>query len=173
MNYANIKNNDIANGEGIRVSLFVSGCNRHCLNCFNKETWDFNYGKPFDTSVEEKIIKMLEPDYITGLTLLGGEPMEASNQEALLPFLKKVRDKFGNNKTIWCYTGFTYEELTGDSNANCEYTKELLSLIDVLVDGPYIESLRDISLQFKGSSNQRIINLKQTLKENKIVIYLP
>jgi len=173
MNYGNIKNTDIANGEGVRVSLFVSGCTHHCKNCFNKETWDFNYGNPFTKEVEDKIIEMLKPSYIKGLTLLGGEPMEPQNQEALLPFLKRIRQTFNNTKSIWSYTGYIYDkDLVPNGRAYCAYTKELLSLIDVLVDGPFVESLKNISLKFRGSSNQRIIDLKKTLQTGKVVIYL-
>jgi len=168
MNYANIKNNDIANGDGIRVSLFVSGCTRRCKNCFNKEAWDFNYGKSFNKETEDYIISLLKPTYIDGISILGGEPMEPINQITLLPFLKKIKQNFGNNKNIWCYTGFTIEELL---NKQDKITDELLSLIDVLVDGPYIDSQKDISLKFRGSSNQRIIDVPQTLKNNTITLY--
>ena len=172
MYYGNIKNTDIANGEGVRVSLFVSGCTHHCKNCFNPETWNFCYGNQFTSEVEDKIIKMLEPDYIKGLTLLGGEPMEPQNQEALLPFVKKIREKFGNKKNIWCYTGFVFDKdlAPEDGRVHTASTKELLNNIDVLVDGPFVEDLKNISLKFRGSSNQRIINLPETLKQNEIVL---
>ena len=173
MNYANIKNLDIANGEGIRISLFVSGCTHHCKNCFNPETWDFDYGKPFTAETEDYILKLLEPNFIKGITLLGGEPMEPRNQGALLELLKKIRAKFGENKSIWSFTGFILEkDLFEGGRAYCEHTKELLSLIDVLVDGPFIESLKDLNLKFRGSSNQRIINLKETLRQQKTILYL-
>ncbi len=160
MNYCEIKNCDIANGEGVRVSLFVAGCTHHCKGCFNSETWDFNAGKPFTAETEEKLINLLEPSYINGLTLLGGEPFEVQNQRCLLPFLKKVRRLYPQ-KNIWCYTGYTYEtDLLGESRARCEVTDEMLSLIDVLVDGEFIEDKKDISLAFRGSSNQRILRLK-------------
>jgi len=169
MNYANIKNNDIANGEGIRVSLFVSGCTHRCKNCFNKIAWDFNYGNPFDEEVEKKIIKMLEPNHIKGLTLLGGEPMEPANQSALLPFVKKVKEIYPN-KTIWCYTGYLFDkELLSESRAHLPITKELLSYFDVLVDGKFVEELKDITLRFKGSSNQRVIDVQKSLQENTVV----
>ncbi len=168
MNYGEIKKYDIANGHGIRVSLFVSGCTHHCKNCFNQATWDFIYGKPFTMENEEEILKALKPDYITGLTLIGGEPMEASNQRALLPFVKRVREAYPN-KDIWCYTGYVYEELLIESRARCEATDELLSLIDVLVDGPYIEAKRNISLKFRGSENQRIIDLNKSSKDNIVL----
>ncbi len=171
MYYGNIKNTDIANGEGIRVTLFVSGCTHHCKNCFNPETWNFCYGKPFTKDVEDEIIKMLEPDYIQGLTLLGGEPMEPQNQASLLPLVKRVRETYGNKKNIWCYTGYVLDrDLLGESRAKCEHTKELLQNIDVLVDGPFVEDLKNISLKFRGSSNQRIINVPETLKSNDIVL---
>lgn len=160
MNYCEIKNCDIANGEGIRVTLFVSGCTHHCKGCFNKETWDFNYGKPFDKSVEDYIIELMKKDYINGLTLLGGEPFEPVNQRCLTPFLKRVKEAYPD-KNIWCYTGYTYEtDLLNDSRARCEVTDTMLSYIDVLVDGEFIEAEYDISLKFRGSKNQRIIELK-------------
>ncbi len=171
MNYGEIKTFDIANGEGVRVSLFVSGCTHHCKNCFNKATWDFGYGEPFTKEVEDKIINDLSPDYIDGLSLLGGEPFEPQNQAELLPFLRRVRAEYPA-KTIWCYTGYLFdEELLGSSRARCEHTDEMLSLIDVLVDGEFVQDLYDISLAFRGSSNQRIIDVKQSLSHNKIVLY--
>lgn len=171
MNYANIKNCDIANGEGVRVTLFVSGCTNHCENCFQPETWDFNYGEPFTPAVEEKLIEMLRPGFINGLTLLGGEPMEPQNQRALLPFLRRVRKELPE-KTIWAFSGFTWEELnTPDSHSCCEATPELLSLLDVLVDGRFVQALYDISLRFRGSSNQRIIDVPKTLQSGSIVLW--
>ena len=173
MNYANIKNTDIANGEGIRISLFVSGCTHHCKNCFNKETWDFNYGSPFTKEVEDQIINLLKPNYIKGITLLGGEPMEPQNQKALLPFIKRLKEIYKNTKNIWCYTGYVFDkDLIENGRANCEYTNEFLSYIDVLVDGPFVESLKNISLKFRGSSNQRIIDIQKSIKENKTIIYM-
>ena len=173
MNYGNIKPVDIANGEGIRATLFVSGCRHHCKNCFNPETWDFNYGKTFDDAVENEMMTYLAPAFIKGLTLLGGEPMEPENQRGLLPFVKKVKEKFGNTKNIWCYTGFVYDrDLVDGGRAHTEVTDELLSYIDVLVDGPFIESLKNLRLKFRGSSNQRVIDLNKTNQENKIILYL-
>ena len=173
MNYAEIKNLDIANGEGIRVSLFVSGCTHHCKNCFNPETWDFNYGNPFTTDVEDKILTMLEPNHVAGITLLGGEPMDPRNQPALLELLKRIKAKFGDKKNIWSFTGYIFDkDLIKGGRAYCEATDELLSMIDVLIDGPFVEPLKDLNLKFRGSSNQRVINLKETLKQNKIVLYL-
>ena len=170
MNYGNIKYNDIANGEGVRVSLFVSGCTHHCKNCFNPETWDFNYGKPFTKEIEDNIISALAPDHINGLTLLGGEPMEPANQKALLDFVKRVKSIYPN-KTIWCYSGYLFDtELLSESRAHCPWTKELLSYIDILVDGEFKEDLKDITLRFKGSSNQRVIDVQKSLKENKVVL---
>ena len=160
MNYCEIKNCDIANGEGIRVSLFVSGCTHRCKGCFNEIAWDFNAGMKFTEETEEKILEMLNKPYINGLTILGGEPFEPANQRRLVPFLKRVRARVPE-KNIWCYTGYTYEtDLLSESRARCEYTDEMLSMIDVLVDGEYIEEEQDISLAFRGSRNQRIIRLK-------------
>ncbi len=150
MNYGKIIRNDIANGPGLRVSLFVSGCRNRCKGCFNPETWAFDYGIPFTRETEDRIIAALRPSWIQGLSILGGEPMEPENQEALLPFLERVRAELPD-KDIWLYTGYTYETLSGS---------RLLSLADVLVDGPFIEAERDISLSFRGSRNQRIIRLK-------------
>ena len=171
MNYAEIKNFDIANGLGVRVSLFVSGCTHHCKNCFNQMTWDFKYGKEFNREVEDLIIDYLKPEHITGLSLLGGEPMEPSNQRALLPFIKRVKELYPQ-KDIWCYTGYLFDqELLSESRARCEVTDELLSYIDVLVDGKFIEELKDLSLKFRGSSNQRIIDVKQSLLKKEIILY--
>ena len=169
MHFASIKNCDIANGVGVRISLFVSGCTHHCHNCFNQEAWDFNYGQQFTKTQEDQIIDLLKPDYIAGLSLLGGEPMEDLNQKGLLPFVKRVKEIYPN-KTIWCYSGYTYEYLLEKIKTQ-EYTKELLSLIDVLVDGKYVEELHDLSLRFRGSSNQRIIDVPKTLQQNKIVLW--
>lgn len=171
MNYGEIKNCDIANGEGVRVSLFVSGCTHHCKNCFNAETWDFNYGKPFTKEIEDRLISDLAPGYIDGLSLLGGEPFEPQNQKVLLPFLKRVKERYPD-KTVWCYTGYLFDsELRSESRARCEYTDEMLSLIDVLVDGEFVQALYDISLQFRGSSNQRIIDVKKSLESGEVVLY--
>lgn len=162
MNYGEIKNCDIANGIGVRISLFVSGCTNHCEDCFQPETWDFGYGKEFTEETEQKIIEMLSPTYICGLTVLGGEPFEPSNQRRLLPFLKKVRETYPD-KSIWCFTGFTLEQLEKEgTHCHCEVTEEMLSLIDVLVDGRFDKNLKNISLRFRGSENQRLIDLKST-----------
>ena len=170
MNYANIKFNDIANGEGVRTSLFVSGCTHHCPHCFNPETWDFNYGNELTEEIENKIIESLKPNHINGLTLLGGEPMEPANQKGLLNLVKKVKELLPN-KTIWCYTGYLFdEELLKPSRARCPWTDELLSYIDILVDGEFKIDLKDITLRFKGSSNQRIIDVQKSLKENEVIL---
>ena len=160
MNYASIRKCDIANGEGVRVSLFVSGCTHRCKGCFNEEAQDFNYGSPFTDETESEIFVALEPTHIAGLTILGGEPMEPSNQSALAPFLKRFRERFGAAKTLWIYTGCTLEQLKDPASRwRIDVTDEILSMTDVLVDGPFIEELKDISLQFRGSSNQRILRL--------------
>ena len=174
MNYCNIKPRDIADGVGVRVTLFVSGCRNHCKNCFQPETWDFNYGEPFTKEVEDHLIEELRPDFVDGLTLLGGEPGEAENQRGLLPFLQRVRRELPG-KTIWCYSGFTWEQLTGKEPARCrcEVTDEFLSLLDVLVDGPYVEELHDITLLFRGSANQRLIDVPATLKAGEVTLWRP
>ncbi len=174
MNYATIKWTDIANGEGVRISLFVSGCTHRCKNCFNEIAWDFNYGEPFDVTVEEKILTELGSSFIAGLSLLGGEPLEPQNQAVLLPFIRKVRERCPD-KTIWCYTGFVFDEKEGnlrEKHKNTPYTEELISLFDVLVDGPFIEELKNIRLKFRGSENQRVIDVQETLKLRKIVLYI-
>ena len=169
--YGEIKDCDIANGEGVRVTLFVSGCTNHCEQCFQPQTWAFDYGQPFTRETEDRILKLLAPDYINGLTLLGGEPFEPENQRALLPFLRRVRAAYpGNSKNIWAYSGFTYEELLNpESHAHCEATEALLSLVDVLVDGRFVEALKDISLRFRGSSNQRLLDLNASRKAGALV----
>lgn len=173
MNYGEIKSFDIANGEGVRVSLFVSGCTHHCKNCFNKETWDFNFGKPFTKEVEDSIIEMLASNYIDGFSLLGGEPFEPQNQRVLTPFLKRIKENFPN-KSIWCYTGYLFDdELLSESRARCECTDEMLSLIDVLVDGEFVQDLYNITLAFRGSENQRIIDVQKSLETGEICFYTP
>lgn len=162
MHYGEIKNCDIANGIGVRVSLFVSGCTNHCEGCFQLETWDFNYGNDFTEETENRILEMLTPDYICGLTVLGGEPFEPENQRVLVDFLRKVRRKYPE-KSIWCFTGFTLEMLeTEGTHCHCEVTEEMLSLIDVLVDGRFDKNKKNISLRFRGSENQRLIDLNLT-----------
>ena len=170
MKYAEIKKTDIANGTGVRVSLFVSGCTHHCKGCFNAQAWDFDYGKEFTAETEKELFQALQPDFITGLTLLGGEPFEPDNQRCLVPFLKKVRAEYPT-KTIWCYTGYMLDkELLKESRARCEVTDEMLTLLDVLVDGEFILEKKDISLRFRGSLNQRIIDVKKTLQEGEITL---
>lgn len=167
MNYADIKKADVANGLGVRVSLFVSGCTHHCKNCFNREAWDFDYGKEFTEKEEERILKELDHSYVAGLSLLGGEPLELVNQKGLLPLLRKVKEKFPE-KNIWCYSGYTFEKDILDKMCkNWKETPELLSYIDVLVDGKFEEDKKDIKLRFRGSSNQRIIDVQKSLKERK------
>ncbi|MBQ9985335.1 MAG: anaerobic ribonucleoside-triphosphate reductase activating protein [Oscillospiraceae bacterium] len=170
MYYGEIKHNDIANGIGVRVTLFVSGCRNNCKNCFQPETWSFSYGKEFTKETEDYILSLLSQTQIKGLTLLGGEPFEPENQRDLLLFLLRVRKELPN-KTIWAFSGFTLEELRGDSRGHTEVTEELLTLLDVLVDGRYIDELRDISLRFRGSSNQRLIDMPETLKCGNIVLW--
>ena len=162
MYYGEIKNCDIANGEGGRVTLFVSGCTNRCKNCLQPQTWDFSYGQPFTAETEERLLSLLSPSYINGLTVLGGEPFEPDNQRALLPFLHRLRQQLPD-KTVWAFSGYTWEELTGQSRARCEATGALLSLVDVLVDGEFVEALRDISLRFRGSSNQRLLDVPASL----------
>ena len=171
MHYADIKKADIANGLGVRVSLFVSGCNHHCKNCFNPEAWDFNYGREFTQVQIDKIMQELDHPYVSGLSLLGGEPLEHVNQKGLLPLLKQVKEKFPN-KNIWCYTGYTFDkDVMGNMYSNWEETKELLSYIDVMVDGKFEEDKKDIKLRFRGSSNQRIIDVPKSIKEKKAVLF--
>lgn len=170
MHYGNIKKLDIADGEGVRVSLFVSGCRNHCEHCFQPETWDFDYGQVYTREVEDDLLAALEPSYVDGLTLLGGEPFEPENQRELVGLLRRVRAEFPN-KTVWCYSGYTLEQMLGEGHPHCEVTEEMLSLLDVLVDGRFIEALKDISLKFRGSRNQRIVDVKRSLKEGTVVLY--
>lgn len=160
MNYATIKFYDVANGTGVRVSLFVSGCRHHCKGCFNAETWDFCYGEPYTQETEDSIIDGLKPDYITGLSLLGGEPFEPENQPALTALLRRVKTE-QPEKTVWCYTGYTYDtDLAEGGSVFTDVTREMLSYIDILVDGEFIEEQRDLTLRFRGSRNQRILTLE-------------
>ena len=161
MNYANIKKYDIADGPGVRVSLFVSGCRHHCKGCFNYEAWDFEYGRPYTAETEAEILEALKPGYIAGLTLLGGEPFEPENQVELVTLLRKVRETYPE-KSIWSYTGYVYDkDLVPGGRAYTDMTDEMLSYLDVLVDGPFVEELKDITLQFRGSSNQRILEMSK------------
>ncbi|WLD87370.1 anaerobic ribonucleoside-triphosphate reductase activating protein [Stomatobaculum sp. F0698] len=170
MNYGQVFYADTANGIGARISLFVSGCTHHCPGCFNEETWDFNFGDPFTREVEDDIIEHLRPSYIDGLSLLGGEPMEAQNQRVLLPFLERVKQEVPH-ATVWIYSGYTFEELLDTENRRChtEATRRILELADILVDGKFILAEKDVKLRFRGSRNQRILELKESLKENRPV----
>ena len=163
MYYGELKKCDIANGIGVRVTLFVSGCTNHCPGCFQQQTWDFHYGKPFTDETKEEIFAELDKSYVDGLTLLGGEPFEPENQRALLPLLREMRQRYPG-KTVWCFTGFRLDDelLRQGSHPRCEATDEMLSYIDILVDGRFCEELEDISLQFRGSRNQRIIDMNRT-----------
>lgn len=163
MYYGGIKDCDVANGPGVRVTLFVSGCTNHCEGCFQPQTWDFCYGEPFTGETEERLLRMLRPAYIRGLTVLGGEPFEPENQRALLPFLRRVRRELPE-KDIWAFTGFTWETLLREgSHPRCEATEEMLSLLDVLVDGPFVLSKRNLMLRFRGSENQRLLDVPKTM----------
>lgn len=171
MNYADIKQYDIANGPGVRVSLFVSGCTHHCRNCFNREAWDFSYGTPFTAETAEQIISYLDKPYVRGLTLLGGEPFERDNQTALLPFLREVKKRLPE-KDVWAFSGYDFEkDIAGYMYREWEPTKELLSMIDVLVDGEYIEEQKSLNLRFKGSANQRTILVQESLAAGSLVLY--
>lgn len=171
MYYGAIKNCDIANGLGVRVSLFVSGCRNRCPGCFQPETWAFDYGQPFSKETEDHILELLRPDYINGLTLLGGDPFEPESQRVLLPFLRRVKEACPD-KDIWAYTGYTWEQLiSGIHRVSLPETKELLSQIDTLVDGPFILAQKNIRLRFRGSENQRIIDVKRSLGAGQVVLW--
>ena len=173
MNYADIKHYDVANGPGIRISLFVSGCNHHCKGCFNQVAWDFNYGKPFTEETISSILRDLDNPHIAGLTLLGGEPMEPVNQKALLPLVRQVKERFPE-KNIWCFTGYLFDqEILGDMAERIPETKEILSYFDVMVDGRFVEELKSPCLRFKGSSNQRTILVPESLKAGKVILWTP
>ncbi len=166
MNYADIKLNDAANGPGVRISLFVSGCRHRCKGCFNEEAWDFSYGSPYTEKETDYIIEQLAPDYIGGLTILGGEPMEPENQPGILPLLRKVREVYGNKKSIWIYTGYLFDrDILGTMVNELPYTKEILSYVDVMMDGPFIEERKDLDAYFRGSDNQRAILVRETLAD--------
>lgn len=171
MNFAEIKYCDVANGPGVRTSLFVSGCSHHCPGCFNEIAWDFNYGKPFTQDTIDSIIESLKPDYIQGLTLLGGEPFEYSNQKGLLPLVRQVREVLPQ-KDIWCFTGFLFDkDIIENMCKKWKETNELLSYIDVLVDGRFVEELKNLNLKFKGSENQRTILVNESLKSGNVILY--
>lgn len=170
MYYGKINTNDIANGEGVRVSLFVSGCRNHCEGCFNQETWNFKYGKPFDLEAQNFIIDALNKPYIDGLTVLGGEPFEKENQESLYTFILKIRELYPN-KNIWMYSGYTLDvDMVEGGKVYTKYTNQLLENIDILVDGKFDIKLYNLALKFRGSSNQRIIDMKETIKNKKIIL---
>lgn len=170
MNYATIKNCDIANGPGVRVSLFVSGCTHHCPGCFNEVAWDFGYGDPFTQETIDSILDMLAPDYIRGLTLLGGEPFEPENQGAVTELLRQVHEKYPQ-KSIWAFSGYLFEKITSGTLGDWNITKEMLSYLDVLVDGPFIEAKKNLALRFRGSENQRLIDVPKTLASGQIVLW--
>nr|WP_297765949.1 anaerobic ribonucleoside-triphosphate reductase activating protein [uncultured Butyrivibrio sp.] len=171
MNYANIIYTDVANGIGCRTSLFVSGCTHHCKGCFNKVTWDFAYGDNFTKEVKDEIINSLRPSYINGLTILGGEPMEVINQKSLAPFISRVKKELPN-KTIWLYSGYTWEELNNKENKRCHSadTSVILNNIDILVDGEFVEDKKDLTLRFRGSSNQRVIDVHKTIESGAVIL---
>ena len=170
MHYGNIKENDVADGTGVRVSLFVSGCTNHCKGCFQPETWDFGYGQEFTPGTEETLLRLLDRPYIEGLTILGGEPMEPENQAVIRPLLERVKERFPG-KTVWMYTGFVLEkDLMSGGRKATEDTPVILSLVDVLVDGPFVEELRDPSLAFRGSSNQRVIDMRATRESGEVTV---
>lgn len=171
MNYATIKNCDIANGPGVRVSLFVSGCNHHCKGCFNREAWDFSYGQPFTQETIDQILALLKPDYIQGLTLLGGEPFDPRNQEAVLELLRAVKKAYPE-KNIWAFTGYLFDkDILPGKLGDPEITREYVSYLDVLVDGPFVEEKKNLSLRFRGSENQRLIHVPASLAAGKVVLW--
>lgn len=171
MNYATIKNLDVANGDGLRISLFVSGCTHHCKGCFNPEAWNFDYGDPFTTEVEDKVLEMLKPAYIQGLSLLGGEPFEPANQAVLLPFIRRFKAMYPE-KNLWCYSGYDFEkDMLAGKLGPAEITMEMLSYIDILVDGEFVLELRDPRLRFRGSSNQRVIRVQESLQQDEVILW--
>lgn len=171
MNYATIKNCDVANGPGVRVSLFVSGCTHHCKDCFNEVAWDFDYGQPFDQSVIDHILELLKPDYIKGITYLGGEPLDPRNQPGLLELSRQIKAKYPE-KSIWCFSGYVWEtQIAAKKLGPWEITEELLSYCDVLVDGPFIAAKKNLSLRFRGSENQRLIDVPKTMESGSVVLW--
>ena len=168
MNYAAIKNCDIANGPGVRVSLFVSGCTHHCPGCFNEVAWDFDYGEPFTEEVMDKIVDMMRPDYIKGLTLLGGEPFEPQNQQGIVQLLRKVKAQLPQ-KSIWAFSGYLFDK--DITSGRLGDTREYLSYLNVLVDGPFVEAKKNLSLRFRGSENQRLIDVPASLESGKVVLW--
>ena len=170
MHYATIKNCDIANGPGVRVSLFVSGCTHHCKGCFNEVAWDFDYGTPFTEETVQSILDMLRPDYIKGLTLLGGEPFEPQNQPVIVELLRRIKSEMPN-KSIWAFSGYLFEKITSGTLGDWEITKEFLSYLDVLVDGPFVEEKKNLNLRFRGSENQRLIDVPASLKAGQAILW--
>lgn len=171
MNYATIKPRDIANGPGVRVSLFVSGCTHHCKGCFNEEAWDFGFGQPYTPETTEQILELLSPGFVRGLTLLGGEPFDPANQETVLELVQQIRTLFPE-KTIWAYTGYLLDtDLLSGRVGNADTVERLLRCLDVLVDGPFVESKKNLSLRFRGSENQRLIDMKKTLAAGEIILW--
>ncbi len=171
MNYAAIKKTDVANGPGVRVSLYVSGCTHHCKGCFNQETWDFAYGRPFDQTAVKEIMEALEPGYIRGFSLLGGEPFEPANQEVLVSLLRHIRERYPH-KTIWCYSGYLFDQdMLAGKLGSPDITREMLGYLDILVDGEFVLAEKDLNLRFKGSRNQRIINVPKSLQEGRVVLW--
>jgi len=170
MNYAAIKNCDIANGPGVRVSLFVSGCTHHCKGCFNEVAWDFDYGESFTQQTIDTILTMLAPEHIQGLTLLGGEPFDPRNQPDIVSLLREVKRKYPN-KSVWAFTGYLYDDILSGRLGLWEVTQEYLSYLDVLVDGPFVESKKNLSLRFRGSDNQRIIDVPSSLTERRVALW--
>lgn len=171
MNYAEIKNCDIANGPGVRISLFVSGCTHHCKGCFNEVAWDFHYGTPFTQETIDKILEMMRPGYISGLTLLGGEPFEPQNQEPIVELLRQIKQKMPD-KSIWAFSGYLFDrDILSGRLGDWKVTQEYLSYLDVLVDGPFVEEKKNLSLRFRGSENQRIIDVPASLAQNKVVLW--
>lgn len=170
MNYATIKNCDIANGPGVRISLFVSGCTHHCKGCFNEVAWDFDYGEPFTQQTIRTILDMMKPGYIKGLTLLGGEPFEPENQGPIVELLRQVKKAYPQ-KNIWAFSGYLYEKITSHTLGDWAVTQEFLSYLDVLVDGPFVEEKKNLALRFRGSENQRLIDMPATLASGKIVLW--
>ena len=169
MNYANIKDCDIANGPGVRVTLFVSGCTHHCKGCFNQEAWDFDYGEPFTQDTIDRILQMLKPSYVKGLTLLGGEPFEPQNQGPIVELLRQIKAAYPQ-KSIWAFSGYLFDrDILSGKLGDWEITKEYLSYLDVLVDGPFVEAKKDLMLRFRGSANQRLINVPESLAAGKVV----
>ena len=171
MNYATIKPRDIANGPGVRVSLFVSGCTHRCPGCFNEEAWDFDYGQPFDQSTIDEILGLLQPDYVQGLTLLGGEPFDPRNQPAIVELLRQIKAKYPN-KSIWAFTGYLFDrDILPGRLSESAITREYLSYLDVLVDGPFIQARKNLTLRFRGSDNQRLIDVPASLSRGEVVLW--